>query len=111
MLIDEFEVSTMRKALKDFTFSNGVTVPAGTYIEVPALSTHLDEVRRATRLNFFSLNHDLTPIQRNYDNARQFQGFRFADIREEEGEGTKHQTVSINAEFLTFGTGRHAWCV
>ncbi|KAH9477625.1 Cytochrome P450 monooxygenase 103 [Psilocybe cubensis] len=84
-----YEVSAMRKALKDFTFSNGVTVPAGTYIAFAALPTHLDE--------------------RNYDNAKEFQGFRFIDIRDEEAEGTKHQIVSINSEFLIFGTGRHAW--
>ncbi|PPQ82607.1 hypothetical protein CVT25_007121 [Psilocybe cyanescens] len=79
---------TMRKALKDFTFSNGVTVPAGTYLAVASLSTHLDE--------------------NNYDNAHEFKGFRFADVREEEGEGTKHQMVSLSPDFLTFGTGRHA---
>ena len=33
-----------RKALKDFTFSNGVTVPAGTHIAVATYAAHMDEV-------------------------------------------------------------------
>jgi hypothetical protein len=38
-------VSTNRKALKEFTFSNGVSVPAGTLIAVASHSTHVDGVR------------------------------------------------------------------
>ena len=30
--------------MKDFTFSNGITLPAGTDIAVATLATHMDEV-------------------------------------------------------------------
>ena len=33
-------VSTVRVALKDFTFSNGIRIPAGTFICVPLYATH-----------------------------------------------------------------------
>lgn len=44
-----------RKVVKDFTFSNGITVPAGTHIAVATNSTHMDEVRRITQSYDFSL--------------------------------------------------------
>ncbi|PPQ65601.1 hypothetical protein CVT26_000550 [Gymnopilus dilepis] len=77
-----------RKVVKDFTFSNGMTVPAGTHIAVATNSTHMDE--------------------RNYENPEEFKGFRFAEMREQEGESKKHQMVSLSLDFGTFGTGRHA---
>ncbi|KAF8957287.1 cytochrome P450, partial [Flammula alnicola] len=81
-------LSMNRKALKDFTFSNGVTVPAGTHMAVATYSTHVDET--------------------SYANPDKFEGFRFAEMREEEGESTKHQMVSLSHDYVTFGTGRHA---
>jgi len=33
-----------RKMLKDFTFSNGITVPAGTHVTVAVNASHLDDV-------------------------------------------------------------------
>ncbi|KDR66030.1 hypothetical protein GALMADRAFT_162272 [Galerina marginata CBS 339.88] len=77
-----------RKVMKDFTFSNGVIVPAGTEIAAATYSTHMDN--------------------QNYDRPTEFQGFRFADMRDEVGESIKHQFVSLTPDFLTFGTGRHA---
>lgn len=47
--------------------------------------------------------------KKNYEDAHEFKGFRFADRREEDGEGLKHQMVSLGSDYLTFGTGRHAW--
>lgn len=40
-----FEVSVKRKVLKDFTFSNGITIPAGYTISIPHRSIHRDPVR------------------------------------------------------------------
>jgi cytochrome P450 len=48
--------------------------------------------------------------EENYTNADKFEPFRFANIRDEEGEGTKHQMVATSPEYLPFGLGRHAWC-
>ncbi|KAF8186872.1 cytochrome P450 [Mycena galopus ATCC 62051] len=81
-------VSVLREVLKDFTFSDGTTVPAGTLIGIPLLSEHHDEA--------------------NYPNAGVFDPFRFSRMREQEGEGTRHQMVTPTPEFLSFGLGRHA---
>ncbi|KAJ7717646.1 cytochrome P450 [Mycena maculata] len=81
-------VGVMRKALKDFTFSDGTTVPAGTLIALPILAEH----------------HS----QANYTNGGAFDPFRFSRMREEAGEGIKHQMASLTHDFLTFGLGRHA---
>ena len=79
----------MRKALKGFTFSDGTFVPEGTMIMVAARSIHYDEAF--------------------YDNAHAFEPFRFAELRELEGEGVKHHFISTATEYLPFGHGRHAW--
>ncbi|EPQ50638.1 cytochrome P450 [Gloeophyllum trabeum ATCC 11539] len=77
-----------RLALKDFVFSDGTFIPAGTMVSVAAGPMHHDD--------------DV------YANANEFDGFRFANIREEEGQGTKHQMVSTTTEYVSFGHGRHA---
>ena len=46
-----------------------------------------------------------------YENAAKFDPFRFARMRETEGEGTKHQFVSTSLDYLPFGHGRNAWYV
>ncbi|KAK1217072.1 hypothetical protein PQX77_020283 [Marasmius sp. AFHP31] len=77
-----------RKVLKDFTFSDGTLVPAGTTVGVPVRALQRDEA--------YFLNGD------------KFNGFRFADMRDEEGESIKHQMVTPTADFFLFGHGRHA---
>ncbi|KAF4621783.1 hypothetical protein D9613_012093 [Agrocybe pediades] len=81
-------VQLSRKLLKDFTFSNGLTLPAGTHVAVATNATHMDE--------------------NIYENPHEFNGFRFLNMRDEDGENIKHQIVSLSPESLTFGTGRHA---
>jgi cytochrome P450 len=44
MVGSNFTVGMMRKVLKNFTFVDGTTVPAGTLVGVPILAEHLDEV-------------------------------------------------------------------
>ena len=44
-----------------------------------------------------------------YPNADEFEPFRFARLREIEGEGTKHQFVNTSNNYVPFGVGRHAW--
>ncbi|KAK4141456.1 uncharacterized protein C8A04DRAFT_39069 [Dichotomopilus funicola] len=83
-----------RKVNKTFTLSNGQVIPAGVVIEVPAAAVGLDE--------------------RVFPNADKFDPWRFARLREEarasgEVEGAaRNQFVSVSAEALTFGFGRHA---
>lgn len=81
-------VTMTRKALKDFTFSDGTFIPAGTIVSAASDATHFD-------------GHF-------YDNPEVFNPWRFADMRSEDGEGTKHQMVSTSNEYIPFGHGRHA---
>ncbi|KAE9389796.1 cytochrome P450 [Gymnopus androsaceus JB14] len=71
-----------RKVLQDFTFSNGTTVPAGVTVGVSAYVHHHDETL-----------------------------FRFYNMRSREGESIKHQAISPDLDYITFGTGRNAWQV
>ncbi|KDQ57928.1 hypothetical protein JAAARDRAFT_34744 [Jaapia argillacea MUCL 33604] len=81
-------VSMTRKVLQPFTFSDGTRVPVGHYVSTAAAPMHHDEG--------------------NYSDPDVFDGFRFANMREEEGEGTKHQFVSTGVDYVPFGHGRHA---
>jgi len=78
-----------RLALRPFTFSNGVTVPAGTIVSIPACSTHTDE--------------------RIYSNPNEFDGFRFEKLRKIEQDTTtsRYQSVAASSEYLPWGLGRH----
>ncbi|KAH9043926.1 cytochrome P450 [Lactarius pseudohatsudake] len=83
-------VVLVRKALRPFTFSNGITVPAGTYVAAPVGAIHTDE--------------------EVYTNPDEFDGFRFARLRES-SEGpvaSKHQAGVTSPAHLSFGHGRHA---
>nr|VWO98890.1 Uncharacterized protein [Ganoderma boninense] len=62
--------SVGRKALKDVTLSDGTVLPAGTLVVA----------------NSYRMHHD----DAHYPNAAAFDPFRFARIREADGEGTKH---------------------
>jgi cytochrome P450 len=82
-------VAGMRKSLVPHTFSDGTFVPKGTWVAAPAAAVHRDV--------------DV------YENAGEFDGFRFARIREQPGQEAKHQMVSITSDYLAFGMGNHAW--
>lgn len=83
-----FPVGMARLALRPFTFSNGVTVPANTVIAAPATAIHTD--------------------RENYPNPDEFDGFRFAKLREHDGVSGQ-QITSTSADHLVWGYGRHAW--
>jgi Cytochrome P450 len=86
----DFEPASMtRMALKEFTFSNGTHIPKGGFVSAVSMARHLDE--------------------EIYPDAKTFKGFRFSDIRKEEGEGTKNQMVATSVDYLPFGHGKHAW--
>jgi hypothetical protein len=47
-----------------------------------------------------------------YPNPEEFDGFRFAKLRERNVDAmARHQALSTSVDHLTFGYGRHAWCV
>lgn len=79
-----------RKALVDYTLSDGTFLPKGSNVACNAVSVHREAA--------------------NYSNPNEFDGFRFARVREEvAGESVKNQLVATSNEYLTFGHGRHAW--
>lgn len=79
-----------RIAMKDFTFADGTFVPKGTMISATATSIHRDA--------------------EYYEDPDVFNPWRFADIRDGDGEGVKHQLVATGSDYIPFGHGRHAWC-
>jgi len=78
-----------RRTVRPFTFSNGVTIPAGTLVSLPLRAVHRDG--------------------ETYPNPEEFDGFRFSKLREQESDATvaKHQAISTSPEYLAFGLGRH----
>ena len=78
-----------RKILKDITLSDGTRLPRGTLVVSASDSAHHDEA--------------------NYADPDVFDGFRFARMREGDGEDTKHQFVHTSLDYMAFGHGRHAW--
>lgn len=80
-----------RKAVKDFRFSDGTVIPAGGFVSAASMTIHHDN--------------------EYYSDPEVFDPWRFADLREEEGEGLKHQMVSTSLEYIPFGHGKHAWYV
>ncbi|EPS94649.1 hypothetical protein FOMPIDRAFT_1169461 [Fomitopsis schrenkii] len=80
--------SMSRKALQDYTFADGTFIPAGATISAPSHSVHHDG--------------------QFYDNPRQFDPFRFSRMRDDNGEGTRHQMVTTSTDYIPFGHGRHA---
>ncbi|EKM50862.1 uncharacterized protein PHACADRAFT_128456 [Phanerochaete carnosa HHB-10118-sp] len=77
-----------RKALKDFTFSDGTFIPKGSHVSTSKMATH-----------------DQTKY---YDDPYIFDPWRFSNMPDETGEGTKHQMVNTSMEYLPFGAGKHA---
>ncbi|KAF8128435.1 cytochrome P450 [Boletus edulis] len=77
-----------RKALKDFTFSDGTFIPKGTLIAAATSSLHHDK--------------------NLYKNPDVFEPFRFAEMHEEDSNGPKHRLTSTSVKYLPFGHGRTA---
>ena len=82
-------MATFRKVLKPLTFSNKLTIPAGEILATPVEGIHFDD--------------DI------YENATEFDGFRFSKLREKNGENAKYYSVNTSPDFLVFGHGEHAW--
>lgn len=84
-------LSLGRKVVKPegFTFSNGVTLPYGTYLHSPMWSVH----------------HDAEI----YPDPDTFDGFRFSKLRKTEEVGSaQYQVITTSLDYLPFGHGRHA---
>ena len=91
LLMPVLLVALVRLALRPFTFSNGMTAPAGTIVGAPLSAIHTDgEI---------------------YTRPDEFDGFRFAKLREQdEGDmASKHQMGTTSTTHAPFGHGRLAW--
>ncbi|KAF9453724.1 cytochrome P450 [Macrolepiota fuliginosa MF-IS2] len=80
----------VRKTLKSWMLSDGTVVPPDVYVGVA-----VDAMNKA---------------ESTFRDAQTFKGLRFAEMREGEGDldSIKHQMVSLSAESVVFGHGRHA---
>ena len=84
-------VSLMRKAMKDYTFADGTFIPKGTLVGVGVNGVHFDD--------------------KVYDNAREFEPFRFVNTEKTDGDAANHRFVTTGVDYLPFGHGKHAWYV
>ncbi|KEF61463.1 uncharacterized protein A1O9_03029 [Exophiala aquamarina CBS 119918] len=85
-------VAIQRNAKKTFTFSDGTVIPAGAKIGSPTRFAHRDP--------------------KIYKNPEEFDGFRFARIRDGTTDNTvsaSYQAISTAPELHVFGHGKHAW--
>ena len=90
-------VHSGRKVLKDFVFSDGTAVPAGSTLYVNSYGVHHDE-------NIYSDPHH-------------FDGFRYVrvdnnEVDENASGGAKEQQLQMarpTLEYHAFGYGKHAW--
>jgi len=84
----------VRKAQKDFTFSDGTFIPKGTHVAAIVLPVHLDE--------------------KIYEDPLSFKPFRFAEAREgadDARDAVKNQLITTSLQYLLFSHGKHAWSV
>ncbi|PBK94064.1 cytochrome P450 [Armillaria gallica] len=79
-----------RKARKDFAFSDGTVIPAGTQVAVVSWCAHLDE--------------------KNYEDPLEFKPWRFLEGRKQEGDDTHPRMTTPSLDFIFFGHGRSTWC-
>lgn len=75
--------------MKDFTFSNGLHIPTGTYIYTPNAPVLFDSD--------------------NYTDPEEFNGFRHYMTGKESAKSSNHSFVSTSMTNLQFGDGRHTW--
>ncbi|KIO06387.1 hypothetical protein M404DRAFT_945832, partial [Pisolithus tinctorius Marx 270] len=76
-----------RKAMSDITLPDGTFIPQGTFLAFPAYAMHRDD--------------------EVYENPKEFEPFRFANMRNKESEGSRHQMVAVTPDLLSFGFGKH----
>jgi len=82
-------VNSIRKVLKPYTFSNGLTVQRGEVLAAP-----VGGIQRDSSI---------------WEKADQFNGFRFSQMREKEGDNARLYAANTSTEFIIFGHGHSAW--
>lgn len=79
-------VTMRRKVVKDFTFSNGMTLPAGTHFAVATYATHMDPV--SSSLGTLSMPQYLSSSKANLRGSPSIQRVQ---VRRNEGRRRKHK--------------------
>lgn len=81
-----------RKALQDYTFSDGTFIPKGGFVSAAEMPTHYDS--------------------ENYDHPEIFNPWRFVELASSTGaddaSNLRYQMVSTGASYVTFGHGKNA---
>ncbi|KAF5382325.1 hypothetical protein D9757_008448 [Collybiopsis confluens] len=104
-------LASSRMVMKDFTFSNGIEVPAGTILSSASYSLHHDGVSGLLGLPIYDLNILTSiPPQNVYEKPEDLDPFRFSNMRTKEGEGFKHQMVAQDPSYALFGHGGKHMC-
>jgi cytochrome P450 len=80
-------VTSVRYARKEFTFSDGMVIPAGSTIASPIKLLH---------------DSDLA-------DPDVFDGFRYSQMNEDTTGPSKYQMVNTDYNYVLFGHGKHAW--
>lgn len=75
-----------RKAKTNFQFSDGTSIPAGTFVSAAAMAVHHDG--------------------QLYPDPDEFNPWRFVD---QDIEESRRQLVTTNIDYIPFGHGKHAW--
>ena len=77
--------------MQPYQFSNGVILPRGTIVGAAVENIHMND--------------------NVYENAKEFDGFRFSKLWERDSENPRCYAVNTSPDFLHFGHGLHAWYV
>ncbi|KAH9942848.1 cytochrome P450 [Amylocystis lapponica] len=80
-------VSVTCMVLQDITLSNGICIPAGTFVAADAIGAHHSGEK--------------------YADPREFDPFRFSSLRDG-SEGSRVQYVNASVDYIPFGIGAHA---
>ncbi|KZL83760.1 cytochrome p450 monooxygenase [Colletotrichum incanum] len=91
---------TARRLRKDQTFSNGLKLPAGTAISFPLWGVYNSSSTKTFSPEYNTGTGNAPPTE--------FDGFRFARLREQPGSEMKHQAAATGPDAFNFGHGPHA---
>ncbi|KAK2760595.1 cytochrome p450 monooxygenase [Colletotrichum kahawae] len=91
---------SVRRVRKDYTFSNGLKLPAGTSVAFPLWGVYQSETTQTFSPSYNSETKNAPPAE--------FDGFRFSRLREIPGREMKHQAATTGPDAFNFGHGPHS---
>ncbi|KAF6815875.1 cytochrome p450 monooxygenase [Colletotrichum plurivorum] len=91
---------SVRRVQRDYTFSNGVKLPAGTPITFPLWGVYQSQTTTTFSPEYNAETKNAPPTE--------FDGFRFSRLREVPGREMKHQAATTGPDAFNFGHGPNA---